>query len=726
VVGGLTERPSMAKSVRDAPSSFRNARASRWEKLRVQTQNLMENPNSSSTAYMVAVIILLLIILSSVTFCAETVEPARNNKQVMSVIYYLDLIFISVFTLEYLVRLVVADDPRAFVKATANVVDLVAIVPFYIELLVDRVLGDGAGGGFDLRFLRLARVFRIFKLSRYGHRMQLVFDALIESREILAMLSVNLVILVVVFSSITYYAEKDEENTKFQSIPATCWWCIVTVLTVGYGDMYPATVAGKVIATMLMGMSVIVMALPITIIGSCFSNSWVAFKDDQKTMERVDTLPKHFRRLFPGLNNHSKEWHEYNYSFRERNHELRMLNEDLQNSLDMHDYPKMQRELQRSQAARDNVQNHLEESLLWTSRALESVLNDIARVCKETKQEVYKGNQLLLGSEQLLKLAMLKVFHGDEEEDDEAAPVQGGLGEFSAVLILHIIGGRNLPVRDMNGTSDPFIIVQHGSYEEVETRVVPKSLNPMFDEHKLVLLRNRLEPLNFHVYDLDQSLLGQRLVHSASSASSQGTLKKKTSERSGLTGALAGVTGVAKRQLMGKAELRIDNLEEGVAKTMWLPLDSAEGGELRITALVKSKKNITLADLSDPEVWPLMCKAVFGQPVDIDGRQGISGFHQDSQSSDIATGRDATEAAEPVPVTSGISSFPHNLSSVAPTREDGSSVAVCESVQCFHAENAPGKGVDRDESSCSFLPNIAGSPSSTIQPRSTLGRALKP
>lgn len=92
----------------------------------------------------------------------------------------------------------------------------------------------------------------------------------------------------------------------------------------------------------------------------------------------------------------------------------------------------------------------------------------------------------------------------------------------------------------------------------------------MFDEHKLVLLRNRLEPLNFHVYDLDQSLLGQRLVHSASSASSQGTLKKKTSERSGLTGALAGVTGVAKRQLMGKAELRIDNLEEGVAKTMWL------------------------------------------------------------------------------------------------------------------------------------------------------------
>lgn len=125
-------------------------------------------------------------------------------------------------------------------------VDLVAIVPFYIELLVDRVLGDGAGGGFDLRFLRLARVFRIFKLSRYGHRMQLVFDALIESREILAMLSVNLVILVVVFSSITYYAEKDEENTKFQSIPATCWWCIVTVLTVGYGaSLLPRSLARR-------------------------------------------------------------------------------------------------------------------------------------------------------------------------------------------------------------------------------------------------------------------------------------------------------------------------------------------------------------------------------------------------------------------------------------------------------------------------------------------------
>jgi hypothetical protein len=80
---------------------------------------------------------------------------------------------------------------------------------------------------------------------------------------------------VVVFSSITYYAEKNEEESMFTSIPATCWWCVVTVLTVGYGDMAPTSVAGKLIATVLMFFSVLVMALPITIIGSSFSNSWV-------------------------------------------------------------------------------------------------------------------------------------------------------------------------------------------------------------------------------------------------------------------------------------------------------------------------------------------------------------------------------------------------------------------------------------------------------------------
>lgn len=189
---------------------------------------------------------------------------------------------------------------------TMNLVDVVAILPFYAGLL------DFGGGGLGfVRVLRLARVFRIFKLGKFNEGMRLFSRTLQASMPALSLLIFFNVISVVLFGSIIYFIEggqfkitddypagaffrKNSFNdagdspqvvTPFESIPQSFYWVFVTTTTVGYGDMYPITTLGKIIAIMCMHMGILVIALPITVIGSNFTREYAMLHSDGSNAE---------------------------------------------------------------------------------------------------------------------------------------------------------------------------------------------------------------------------------------------------------------------------------------------------------------------------------------------------------------------------------------------------------------------------------------------------------
>ena len=212
----------------------------------------MEYPNTSRLAKIISLISTFVIVVSIVVFCVETLPYFKksNGTKISSlaqdIFMYIESICVSWFTIEYLIRFASCPNKFRFVYQPLNVVDLAAIVPFYVIIALEKT-GTSLTSLAILRVLRLVRVFRIFKLSRYSKALQLLMQTLRSSVKELFLLVFLLAVITVLFSSAFYYFETEgDPNTKFHSVPDTFWLSIVTLTTVGYGDMVPIT-AGKII-----------------------------------------------------------------------------------------------------------------------------------------------------------------------------------------------------------------------------------------------------------------------------------------------------------------------------------------------------------------------------------------------------------------------------------------------------------------------------------------------
>ncbi|CAD5224129.1 unnamed protein product [Bursaphelenchus okinawaensis] len=202
---------------------------------------------------------------------------------------FTERICIAFFTVEYCLRMFAAPRKIRFAMKALNLVDLLAIVPFYLELLLtlcgvdDRMLRDLRWAFLVVRILRVLRVIRIIKLGRFSSGLQTFGMTLQRSQKQLQMMTIVLLTGVVFFSTMIYFLEKDEDGTPFTSIPAAYWWCIVTMTTVGYGDAVPATTFGKVIASAAIMCGVLVLALPITII----VDNFIKVAQDEQQQEQI-------------------------------------------------------------------------------------------------------------------------------------------------------------------------------------------------------------------------------------------------------------------------------------------------------------------------------------------------------------------------------------------------------------------------------------------------------
>lgn len=224
---------------------------------------------------------LFMILASVASMCASSVLKGRYDQYIKGFEYA----FCVWFTLEFGARLIFCPDKIAFFKEIMTWVDLISLVPFYENFILK------SGSLNFLRAVRLIRTFRALKVFAFTSGLQIIVQSLKASFRELILLLIILLIPVVVFSSVLFEIESKEEiQPDFQNIPEAFWWAIITMTTVGYGDMVPKTIPGRIIGGVCAIFGVLIVALPVSVIGNNFSTYY------SHAQARL-SLPKKKRRL---------------------------------------------------------------------------------------------------------------------------------------------------------------------------------------------------------------------------------------------------------------------------------------------------------------------------------------------------------------------------------------------------------------------------------------------
>lgn len=203
------------------------------------------------------VVLLVMILASVAAVMLESVASIREHYG--SELYIAEWVFTILFTIEYVLRLASVKKPLSYAKSMFGIVDLLAILPTYLSVLL-----PGAQSLLVIRSLRLLRVFRILKLGRYVDESHVLLTALRASRQKIIVFLTAVVTLVLLVGAAMYLIEGAESG--FTSIPQSVYWAIVTMTTVGYGDIAPQSVVGKILASIVMILGYGIIAVPTGIV----------------------------------------------------------------------------------------------------------------------------------------------------------------------------------------------------------------------------------------------------------------------------------------------------------------------------------------------------------------------------------------------------------------------------------------------------------------------------
>lgn len=204
------------------------------------------------------VLLLWAIVASVLVVMLDSVESLHDDWH--DLFHTLEWTFTGLFTFEYVLRLWCARRPLAYARSFFGLVDLLAFAPNWLSL----VLG-GSHYLVAVRILRLMRVFRILKMAHHVGEANLLLNALIASRHKIFVFMTSVMALVCVEGTLMYVLEQPQ-NPRFASIPESVYWAIVTITTVGYGDLVPVTVAGKMLASLIMLTGFAILAVPTGIV----------------------------------------------------------------------------------------------------------------------------------------------------------------------------------------------------------------------------------------------------------------------------------------------------------------------------------------------------------------------------------------------------------------------------------------------------------------------------
>jgi len=228
---------------------------------------------NDSLSRAVDIALIALISLNVLSVILETL-PSLSG-QYHTVFKNFELISVIIFSIEYLTRIwcsIEKEDKKykhplwgrlRYMLTPMAIIDLIVIMPLYLAFFFT----------IDLRFMRALRLLRVFKLTRYSSSMTLLLKVLADESKSIGAAFFVLCMLIIMASSLTYLAEHEAQPEVFSSIPAAMWWAIITMTTVGYGDVVPITVMGKVLASVISIISIGIVALPAGLLASGFSEA---------------------------------------------------------------------------------------------------------------------------------------------------------------------------------------------------------------------------------------------------------------------------------------------------------------------------------------------------------------------------------------------------------------------------------------------------------------------
>ncbi|KAK7458651.1 hypothetical protein BaRGS_00039103, partial [Batillaria attramentaria] len=283
-----------------------------WQRIQPKIWALFDEPYSSTAAKIIAVISVFFITISILSFCLKTHPEMRvpvllNTTELLAdgtrtwrltkketepheAFFYIECASNAWFTFEIIIRFVVAPSKLEFLKAPVNIIDVVATLSFYLDFMLTKLKQESD----MLEFFSIIRIMRLCKLTRHSAGLKILIHTFKASAKELILLIFFLVLGIVIFAALIYYAERIQYNptNDFESIPKGLWWAIVTMTTVGYGDMAPKTYVGMFVGALCALAGVLTIALPVPVIVSNFALFYSHTQARSK-------LPKKRRRVLP-------------------------------------------------------------------------------------------------------------------------------------------------------------------------------------------------------------------------------------------------------------------------------------------------------------------------------------------------------------------------------------------------------------------------------------------
>lgn len=312
-----TEKPSDEEMARKFgfEEAYLRGRLSWWQRKKPYLWALFDEPYSSFAAKIIGIVSVFFICVSIVTFCLKTHPNMRvpnvkkyevdtpsnetawtldkDSTNAHDAFFYVECVCNAWFTFEIIVRFITSPNKCDFIKASVNIIDYIATFSFYIDLALQKFTQHLENADI-LEFFSIIRIMRLFKLTRHSSGLKILMQTFRASAKELTLLVFFLVLGIVIFASLIYYAEKIQTNPRndFDSIPLGLWWALVTMTTVGYGDMVPKTYVGMFVGALCALAGVLTIALPVPVIVSNFAMYY------SHTQARAK-LPKKRRRVLP-------------------------------------------------------------------------------------------------------------------------------------------------------------------------------------------------------------------------------------------------------------------------------------------------------------------------------------------------------------------------------------------------------------------------------------------
>lgn len=297
--GSSDESDDSDDSDEDSDCESSHESVSRLRRLMDRMDDFLNDPGSSSAAKVWMITDVLLIVLSMIHFVLDTsqtnpekeIAASRLHDQIELFCEIINIVSIGFFTMDLILRFTVAPCKAQFVCMITNWFDLIAIIPFYTDGLMDYLKIDAMK--FKIfQLFRIARVARVLKVIKRSRRLLVIGMILFECLNELTMLFIFWSMGVFMSGSLMYFCEHHLPDTAFSSILASCWYSVVTISTLGYGDMVPQSILGKMLAAVIIFASTVFMAVPMTIIVTKFGECYQKMKD-----QRMKSQPGKVRRV---------------------------------------------------------------------------------------------------------------------------------------------------------------------------------------------------------------------------------------------------------------------------------------------------------------------------------------------------------------------------------------------------------------------------------------------